>query len=166
MSSQSDIAMIEQIIKGLLLPDNTARKEAESKLTSLLPNKEPLCICLSQLLNTSTDPLVQTYAAIIIRKLFIIKDDEVDSDIWKQFKPEAKTAIKANLLSSLTSAKTKQIKKKICDALVNVFTALSENDEKWEELLRFIVAGFNLELNEANLPNIELCLTLLASVYG
>ena len=100
MSSQSDIAMIEQIIKGLLLPDNTARKEAESKLTSLLANKEPLCICLSQLLNTSTDPLVQTYAAIIIRKLFIIKDDEVDSDIWKQFKPEAKTAIKANLLST------------------------------------------------------------------
>ena len=166
MSSQSDIAMIEQIIKGLLLPDNTARKEAEAKLSSLLPNKEPLCICLSQLLNTSTEPLVQTYAAIIIRKLFIIKDDEIDSDIWKKFKPEAKTAIKTNMLSALTAAKTNQIKKKISDALVNIFTALSENDEKWEELLRFIVAGFNLELNEVNLPNIELCLTLLASVYG
>ena len=71
MSTQ-DLAMIEQILKGLLLPDNNARKEAEAKLTSLLANKEPLCLCLSQLLTTSNELLVQSYAAIIIRdKRFI-----------------------------------------------------------------------------------------------
>ena len=76
---------------------NIARKEAEAKLTSLLANKEPLCLCLSQLLTTSNELLVQSYAAIIIRKLFIVKDDEISSDVWKSFKDESKTTIKANL---------------------------------------------------------------------
>ena len=164
MSTQ-DLAMIEQILKDLLLPDNNARKEAEAKLTSLLANKEPLCLCLSQLLTTSTELLVQSYAAIIIRKLFVVKDDEISSDVWKSFKAESKTAIKANLLTALTKTTDAALKKKISNALTNVFTCVTENEEKWEELLRFVVAGFNLELNEANLPNIELCLSLLASIY-
>lgn len=166
MSSPSDVEMIEQILKGLLLPDNTARKEAEAKLSALLANKEPLCVCLSQLLSKSADPLVQTYAALIIRKLFIVKDDEISSDVWKAFSQASKDTIKANLLTSLTSAKTNAIKKKICDAIENIYICIEENEEKWEELLKFTVSGFNLELNEANLSNIELSLSLLARIYS
>ena len=161
----NDTSMVEQVIKGLLLPDNTLRKEAEVKLQSLLTQKEPLCICLTHLLTTSQDPLVQSYAAVITRKLFIVKDDEISSAIWKSFSTDSKTQIKTNLLSALTSQNTPQIKKKIINCVVNVFTCLTENEEKWPELLQYVVNGFKMELNESNLNIIELCLSILSSIY-
>ena len=161
----NDTSMVEQVIKGLLLPDNTLRKEAEVKLQSLLAQKEPLCICLTHLLTTSQDPLVQSYAAVITRKLFIVKDDEISSAIWKSFSNDSKTQIKTNLLSALTSQNTPQIKKKIINCVVNVFTCLTENEEKWPELLQYVVNGFKMELNETNLNIIELCLSILSSIY-
>ena len=164
--SQEDLQMIETMLKGLLLADNTQRKEAEAKLQTLLQTKEPLCICLSQILTTSTDPSVLTYAAIIIRKIFIVRDNEISSAIWVPFKPESKNLIKTNLVNALVKTTDKSIRKKICDAIVNVFTCLSENEEKWEDLLRLVVEGFKLELNQNNLDNIMLSLNLLSAIYG
>ena len=48
--SEQDIIIIEQILKGLMVSDNTVRREAEVKLEGLMSNKSGLVFCLSKLL--------------------------------------------------------------------------------------------------------------------
>jgi hypothetical protein len=48
--SQEDINLVEQVLKGLMIPDNNLRREAEIKLGELMGNKGALCFCLSSIL--------------------------------------------------------------------------------------------------------------------
>ncbi len=48
--SQEDIKIVEQILKGLMTPDNNLRREAEAKLGELMGNKNILCYCLANIL--------------------------------------------------------------------------------------------------------------------
>ena len=59
----------------------------------------------------------------------------------------------------------KSIQKRIVDAAANIYVCVAENEEKWTELLQFIVQGLSLQLNEQNLSTIELSLYLLSAVY-
>ena len=59
---------IENMLKGLLLPDNNTRAIAEGQLQEFLSTpqtKEKLAIYCSQLLTQSNDLSVQSYCAII-----------------------------------------------------------------------------------------------------
>lgn len=164
--STSDIEMIEQILQNLLLPDNNLRKKAEEDLTVLMQKKESLSICLTKLLLTSINPQIQTYSAIILRKFYYVSDDTISNKAWEDTSPEGKNIIKANLLLALTQVTNFSIRKKIADAITHIFMSLTENEEEWKELLVFTINGFNLEITEANLPTINICLFLLASMYS
>ena len=159
----------EAMIKNLLSPDNNLRKNAESQLQQGLQNnqtKEELCLYCSQILLNSTDLSVKIYCAIIIRKIFLVNEDS-KNDIVKTFNPENKNILKNNLFNALiNNIQNKNLNKRISDAVINVFTCIYENDEKWDELLKYIISNFNLELNENNLNSIELSLYLLSNVYG
>jgi hypothetical protein len=48
--SEQDIAIVEQTLKGLMIPDNNLRREAEVKLEELMGNRTGLIFCLSSLL--------------------------------------------------------------------------------------------------------------------
>jgi hypothetical protein len=48
--SQEDIKLVEQVLKGLMIPDNNLRREAEAKLEELMSNKAGLCFCLANIL--------------------------------------------------------------------------------------------------------------------
>jgi len=48
--SQEDIKLVEQVLKGLMIPDNNLRREAEAKLEELMSNKGGLCFCLANIL--------------------------------------------------------------------------------------------------------------------
>lgn len=165
MSSENDLVIVQQVLTGLLQPDNNTRKQAEMKLQEMMQNKEPLTIILSKLLTTNNQNEVLIYAAIILRKIYTVKDDQISNNDWSKLSQNAKTETKQNLLQSLTQNKDPKLKKKICDAICNIYVCISENEEKWEELLRYIISGLNLELNEANLSQIEVSLYLLAGVY-
>ena len=48
--SEQDIAIVEQTLKGLMIPDNNIRREAEVKLEELMSNRSGLVFCLSNIL--------------------------------------------------------------------------------------------------------------------
>ena len=72
--SEQELKDCEEMLKGLLLPDNEKRKKAEGQLQLCLSsnqNKEKLTVYCSLLLLKTTDLGVQQYCAIIIRKVFL-----------------------------------------------------------------------------------------------
>ena len=169
LNDTNALSQCEQMLKNLLVPDDNIRKSAENQLQQGLQNnqsKEVLCLYCSQVLLNTTDLSVKLYCAIIIRKIFLVNDDS-KNDIIKTFNLDNKNVLKNNLFNALVNnVQDKNLNKKIANAIVNVFTCLLENDEKWDELLKYIIANFNLELSENNLNIIELSLYLLSNVYG
>ena len=169
LNDTNALSQCEQMLKNLLVPDDNIRKNAEIQLQQGLQNnqsKEVLCLYCSQVLLNTTDLSVKLYCAIIIRKIYLVNDDS-KNDIIKTFNLDNKNVLKNNLFNALVNnVQDKNLNKKIANAIVNVFTCLLENDEKWDELLKYIIANFNLELSENNLNIIELSLYLLSNVYG
>ena len=167
--SEQELAQCEAMLKGLLLPDNTLRNQAQSQLQnclSTLQNKESLSLYCSLLLLKSTDLNVQTYCTIIIRKIFLTSEKEISNDAVKHFSSNNKEQIKKNLLLAIQSIQNKSLQKKIADASIKVYEGLIENEEKWNEFLKYIISLFNLELVENNYANIELGLYLLSNIYS
>ena len=167
--SEQELQDCETMLKGLLLPDNEKRKIAESQLQKCLStpqNKEKLALYCSYLLLKSTDSGVQTYCAIIIRKVFLPNEKEEKSELYKILSPDCKNQLKLNLLKALQEISNNSLRKKVADASISYFTVIMGNEEKWEELLKYIISLFNLELNETNIANIELGLHLLSNVYS
>ena len=145
------------------------RKIAEAQLQQCLSsnqNKEKLTLYCSLLLLKSTDLGVQTYCAIIIRKVFLPNEKEETNELFKILSPDNKNQLKLNLLNALQSINNSSLRKKVADATICFFSLIQENEEKWDELLKYIISLFNLELNETNFSNIELGLHLLANVYS
>ena len=167
--SEQELKDCEELLKNLLLPDNVIRKKAEDNLKQCLSsneNKEKLTLYCSLLLLKTSDLGVQTYCAIIIRKVFLPNENSDSSEFYLKISSENKNQIKANLLNSLQSLNNSSIRKKVADAAISFYECIAENNEKWEELLKFIISLFNLELNETNFSNIELGLYLLSNVYS
>jgi hypothetical protein len=167
--SEQELKDCEQMLKGLLVPDNETRKKAEAQLQQCLSsnqNKEKLTLYCSLLLLQTTDLGVQQYCAIIIRKVFLPNEKEESNQFLKSLSPDSKNQLKLNLLNALQSITNNSIRKKIADATITFFTAIMENEEKWEEFLKYVISLFNLELNETNFANIELGLHLLSNVYS
>ena len=167
--SEQELLQCENMLKGLLLPDNTKRNEAQSQLQnclSTIKNKETLSLYCSILLLKSTDLNVQIYCAIILRKIFLTTEKEISNEAVKNFSEQNKSEIKKNLLLSFQSTQNKSLQKKIADAAIKVYEGLIENEEKWEDFLKFIISLFNLELTENNYDKIELGLYLLSNIYS
>ena len=167
--SEQELIQCEEMLKGLLLPDNTLRNKAQSQLQTCLSNiknKEALSLYCSILLLKSTDLNVQTYCALILRKIFFTSEKEISNEAVKNFSNQNKSEIKKNLLLSIQNTQNKSLQKKIADASIKVYEGLIENEEKWDEFLKYIISLFNLELTEANYGNIELGLYLLSNIYS
>ncbi len=50
--SQEDIQLVEQVLKGVMLPDNNLRRQAEVKLEELMGNKGMLAYYLASILSS------------------------------------------------------------------------------------------------------------------
>ena len=167
--SEQELLQCESMLKNLLVPDNNIRNQAQSQLAdclSSLPKKEALSIYSSLLLLNSTDLNVQTYCALILRKIFLTSDKEISNEAVKNFSPKTKQDIKNNILLSLNKATNKSLKKKIAEAGIRIYEGLIENEEKWDEFLKYLINIFNLDLNENNLDNIELGLYILSDIFS
>ena len=167
--NQNELNQCELMLKNLLNIDNNIRRGAETQLQKFLQDnksKELLSLYASQILLTSTDLSVCTYCAILIRKIFIVNEDQISNDITKFFSKENKQLLKNNILNALINTKNKNLRKKISNAIINVFISLKENEEKWDEFLKFIINNFYLEFNENNIDKFELSLYLLSNIYS
>ena len=167
--SDQELKVCEEMLKGLLLPDNEKRKVAEGQLQQCLSsnqNKIKLALYCSFLLLKSNDLGVNTYCAIIVRKVFLPNEKEEINELVKLISPEDKNQLKLNLLNGLQSIANNSLRKKVADASITFFESVIESKEKWDEFLKYIISLFNLELNEQNFTNIELGLHLLSNVYS
>ena len=129
--SEQELKDCEDMLKGLLLPDNELRKKAKYKLQQCLSqniNKEKLTLYCSFLLLKTTDLGVQTYCAVIIRKVFLGNEKEEANAFYKTLSPESKNQIELNLLNSLQTITNKSLRKKIADATISLFTAVMANE--------------------------------------
>ena len=167
--SEQVLLQCESMLKNLLVPDNTIRNQAQSQLAdclSTLPKKEALSMYCSLLLLNSTDLNVQNYCAIILRKIFLTSEKEISSEAVKNFSPKNKQDIKNNILLSLNKTTNKSLKKQIAEAAIRIYEGLYENEEKWEEFLKYVINIFNLDLTENNFDNIELGLFILSDIFS
>ena len=166
--SEQELIQCESMLKGLLLTDNNERNKAQSQLQSCfstIENKEVLSLYCSLLLIKSTDLNVQIYCALILRKIFFTSDKEISNEAVKKFSSQNKSEIKKNLLKSLQTTQNISLQKKVADAAIKVYEGLYENEENWDEFLKYVVNFFNLELTKNNYNNIELGLYLLSNIY-
>ena len=111
--SEQELVQCEEMLKGLLLPDNTKRNKAQSQLQiclSNIKNKEALSLYCSILLLKSTDLNVQTYCALILRKIFFTSEKEISNEAVKNFSAQNKEEIKKNLLLSIQNTQNKSLK--------------------------------------------------------
>ena len=167
--SEQELLQCESMLKNLLVTDNTIRNQAQSQLAdclSTLPKKEALSMYCSLLLLNSTDLNVQNYCAIILRKIFLTSEKEISSEAVKNFSPKNKQDIKNNILLSLNKTTNKSLKKQIAEAAIRIYEGLYENEEKWEEFLKYVINIFNLDLTENNFDNIELGLFILSDIFS
>ena len=112
MNSESEL--VQQIIKGLMTPNNEERRKNESQLMELIQkNKMGLVLCLTQILNTSSDPSCLLYSAVIARKLIQVPESESYNQSWKSAPNDIKEQIKTNLMTVLIKCTDKSLKKKI-----------------------------------------------------
>jgi hypothetical protein len=167
--SEQELNDLEQMLKDLLLNDNIKRKAAEGKLVSCLSsvqNKAKLVLYCSQLLLKETDLGVQMYCAIIIRKVFLPNEKANPDGVFKEIPSQDKEILKNNLMTALNNITNKQVRKQIADAASTFFSALVENEDKWDDLLQYSMNLLSSEINEQNITNIEFGLHLITNLYS
>jgi hypothetical protein len=162
----SECQLVEQVLKGLMTPNNEERRKNESQLIELMQkNQIGLVLCLTQILNSSTDSSCLLYSAVIARKLIQIKDNELCNPNWKSASQDIKDQIKTNLMNVLIKCTDKSLKKKIGDIIINLYESISNNSEKWETVLQYIADGFKLPLTPENAINIDSAVYLLSKIF-
>ena len=117
--SEQELNDCEQMLKDLLISDNIKRKSAEGKLISCLSsiqNKAKLVVYCSQLLLKTTEPGVQMYCAIIIRKVFLQSEKGNSDALLKEIPSQGKDILKQNLLTALNTINAKSVRKQVADA--------------------------------------------------
>jgi hypothetical protein len=143
----SELQLVESILKGLNTPNNEERKNFEMKLAELMnKNTIGLVLCLSQIINQSSDMSLLTYASVVMRKLIQTKENESVNPYWKNASNEMKEEIKKNVLTALVNCNDKSLKKKYCDIVSNICESVFNNKEKWDDALKYVANGFINEL--------------------
>ncbi len=162
----SEYQIVEQIIKGLLNPNNEERRKNESQLMELIQkNKIGLVLCLTQILKTTSDETSATYSAVISRKLLQVPESEGFNACWKSAPNDIKEQIKSNLMEVLIKCKDKKLKKKIGNVVGTLYESVAYNNEKWETVLQYIADGFKLPLTPENAINIDSAVYILSKVF-
>ncbi|MBP5724153.1 MAG: hypothetical protein J6X18_11365, partial [Bacteroidales bacterium] len=60
---------------------------------------------------------------------------------WVSAPNDIKEQIKTNLINALVKFTDKFMKKKIVDIIGVLYQSISKNEEKWEQVLKYIVEG-------------------------
>ena len=163
----SELQLVESILKGLNTPNNEERKNFEMKLAELMnKNTIGLVLCLSQIINQSSDMSLLTYASVVMRKLIQTKENESVNPYWKNASNEMKEEIKKNVLTALVNCNDKSLKKKYGDIVSNICESVFNNKEKWDDALKYVANGFIIELKPENFLSIESSVFLLSKIFN
>jgi hypothetical protein len=174
--STEDISIVISVINGVLNPNNEIRNSYVAKLDELRKNTPALLYCLVKILENDWSSQDQnevkktkTVAAVLARKLVVIKEDELVSQPWIEMPAELKQQIKTSLLGIFLKESDQNINLKVCDIIVQVGVNCFENDESWNELLQLLVdiLKMNLEITpQTNYLQLDSALLIMAGIFS
>ena len=163
----SDLQLVENVLQGLMTPNNEERKKAELQLAELMQkNTIGLVLYLSQIINQNADNSILTYSSVVMRKLIQVKENETVNVHWKNANNEMKEEIKKNVLNALLNCNDKSLKKKYGDIASNLCENIYNNVEKWDNILKYVANGFMIDLKPENFLNIESSVFLLSKIFN
>jgi len=148
---------MEAILAKLLLPDNEVIKQATEELrvafkqSAVIPE-------LCGILASSSSPQIRQYAAILLRKKFS------KGKIWKKFRPEDRSLLKAGCLQSLQQEKEKSVSGAITQ-LVAILAKHELSAGGWPELLQFLQSKVTSSVREERVLAVT-TLSVLAEMAG
>lgn len=165
--SHEELQEVQKVLKGVLNPDNTIRKEAEIKLTNFRKNPSAFCYYLSAVLGEAeSEKGIKTLASVLLRKILTVPENEFVSATWKGIEDNFKNSIKENILKAVINEADKNQKLKFCDTMATIAENVFDSKEGWIDLFNFIYQGISLPLEPGNVSNIETVLFLISQIFG
>jgi len=138
---------MEAILGRLLVPDKEVIKAATDELRAAFkhPGVVPeLCLVL----NSSTQPPIRQYAAVLLRKKF------AKAKSWNKLNNEEQTQIKAGCIASLQSEQEKSVSSALCQLIAVI--ARHELPKGWQELEQFIMASVSSQVADEQVRGLRL----------
>lgn len=163
--SAEELKIVENILEGFLNPAKEIRDQAQMKFNELSANFPALVFCLSKLVSDSQSKQNKTFACVALRKLLEIKGNTIGNEKWTKIEENLKEQIKNNLLTALVNNTEPSLNNKICDTICGVSSCVYEGDEKWDQLIQYVINNFSSELNQQTVPQIENALNILSQIY-
>ena len=133
------------MLRAILSPDNTARKQQEVELQALrMQHPNELVLCLLAALRQVPDVGVRTLSAVLMRQMVTALHAST-SALWSKLSPAVKAAVKGAILEAARSESDKGVRKRVGDLVGELgATVLTDEADAWPELLPFLfqmVAG-------------------------
>jgi len=163
--STEEIKIVENILEGFLNPAKEIRDQAQMKFSELSQNFPALCFCLSKLVSESQNVKNKTFACVALRKLLEIKGNEIGNKKWENMDSNIKEEIKSNLINALVINTEPSLNNKICDTICGISSCVYESDEKWEQLIHYVITNFSMELTPQTMSATENSLSILSQIY-
>uniref|UniRef100_A0AAY5KL98 TOG domain-containing protein n=1 Tax=Esox lucius TaxID=8010 RepID=A0AAY5KL98_ESOLU len=149
-------AMAEQqqfylLLGNLMSPDNNIRKQSEEAYDNI-PGQTKITFLLQAIRDVACAEEVKTMAAVLLRRLLSSSFEE----IYPGLTVDMQTAIKTELVTSIQTEASPNIRKKVADIAAELCRNLIDDDgnNQWPELLKFLfdsVNSDNVGLREAAL---------------
>lgn len=163
--SAEELKIVESILEGFLNHQKEIRDQAQLKFNELSTNFPALVFCLSKVILESQSMTNKTFACIALRKLVEVKNHEIGNPKWEKVEANLKETIKSNLLIALANNTENSLNSKICDTICSVASSVFELEEKWDDLINYVVSNFTAPFNAQNTKSIENSLNILSHVY-
>ncbi|CAB1327664.1 unnamed protein product [Coregonus sp. 'balchen'] len=139
------------LLGNLMSPDNDIRKQSEEAYDTI-PGQTKITFLLQAIRDADCAEEVKTMAAVLLRRLLSSSFEE----IYPGLTVDMQTAIKTELVTSIQTEASPNIRKKVADIAAELCRNLLDDDgnNQWPELLKFLfdsVNSDNVGLREAAL---------------
>uniref|UniRef100_A0A8C7GJ52 Karyopherin (importin) beta 3 n=1 Tax=Oncorhynchus kisutch TaxID=8019 RepID=A0A8C7GJ52_ONCKI len=137
------------LLGNLMSPDNDIRKQSEEAYDTI-PGQTKITFLLQAIRDAACAEEVKTMAAVLLRRLLSSSFEE----IYPGLTVDMQTAIKTELVTSIQTEASPNIRKKVADIAAELCRNLLDDDgnNQWPELLKFLfdsVNSDNVGLREA-----------------
>jgi len=163
--SAEELQIIENILEGFLNPQKEVRDQAQIKFNELSNNFPALIFCLSKVILESSKVQNKTFACVALRKLAEIKASEIGNPKWEKIDAQHKETIKLNLLTALVNNSENSLNSKICDTICTVASNVFELEEKWDDLIKYLICNFSSSYDANTAKHVENSLNILSQIY-
>ncbi|KAK5847578.1 hypothetical protein PBY51_016695 [Eleginops maclovinus] len=128
------------LLGNLMSPDNNIRKQSEEAYDTIV-GQTKITFLLQAIRDASAAEEVKQMAAVLLRRLLSSSFE----DIYPGLTLEMQTVIKTELLTSIQTETSPNIRKKVCDIAAELTRNLIDDDgnNQWPEVLKFLFDSVN-----------------------